>query len=287
MRTFKVARSVGAVAFAPDGASLWVGDALGRVHLLDLASGKSREVFRLVPGKPTWPVRNLFPSADGKLVLAASEYPWVLWDVGAARALPLPPDTLGRRALLSADGSMVFEGGTRGWTLWDRAAGAVRHFPKHHPATSAAFSRDGARVAARSYQGPGMTVYAPRTGETIASLSQRYGAPMVFSPDGSCLIAASLPEITVWDTATWREVSTFRVGAAFPTQLAVHPAGRLLAVAVDGPVVALSDLQGHSLGKFDWGVGKVRGLSFSPTGMTAAAGGTRGLVATWDVEDGG
>src|SRR5262249_21943628 len=89
MRTLQAARSVSAIAHTPDGASLWVGDALGRVHLLDLASGKSREVFRVVPGRPTWPVRDLVASADGKLVLASSEYPWALWDVGAARVVPL------------------------------------------------------------------------------------------------------------------------------------------------------------------------------------------------------
>src|SRR5437667_6640900 len=115
MRTVKAPRSVSALAYAPDGAALWVGDALGRVHLLDLASGKSREVFRVVPGRPTWPVRDLFASADGKLVLAASEFPWALWDVGAASALPPPPHAHEHsRALLSADGSLVFlKGGTR------------------------------------------------------------------------------------------------------------------------------------------------------------------------------
>ncbi len=286
MRTFQIARSIGPLAHVPDGKALWVGDAFGRVHQLDFDSGTAREVFRVASGRSTWPVQHLGASADGKFLLAASAFPWVLWDVEAARSVPPPPLAAeSRRALLSPDGSMVFlSGGTRGWTLWDRRAGEVRHFRDYPPATAATFSPDNTRLAVRSYTGPGMTVYDTRSGAPVAALSQGFGDPTLFSADGSRLIGASLPEITVWDTTTWRAAARFRVGAAFPRYVALHPTGKLLAVSVDGPLVSFSDLQGRSRGRFDWGVGKVRGLSFAPDGLTAAVGGTRGLVAVWDVD---
>jgi hypothetical protein len=48
--------------------------------------------------------------------------------------------------------------------------------------------------------------------------------------------------------------------------------------------LSLWDIEGRSRGRFNWEIGKVQALAFAPDGMTAAAGGSRGKVAVWDVE---
>lgn len=80
---------------------------------------------------------------------------------------------------------------------------------------------------------------------------------------------------TGWDTATKKP----------PLEIALHPSGRTLLVA-DGSkkVTAYDTGNGRPAAQYDWGIGKVGCVTYSPDGTLAAAGGEKGQVVVWDAE---
>lgn len=70
------------------------------------------------------------------------------------------------------------------------------------------------------------------------------------------------------------------------TDVAFHPAGRLLAVTSNDEVVRLYDATtGEPAGSFEWEIGRLRCVAFSADGTRAAAGSDAGKVVVWDVDD--
>lgn len=78
-----------------------------------------------------------------------------------------------------------------------------------------------------------------------------------------------------WDTVTKKP----------PLEIALHPSGRTLLVA-DGSkkVTAYDTANGKVSAQFDWGIGKIGCVTYSPDGTLAAAGGEKGQVVVWDAE---
>jgi WD40 repeat protein len=69
------------------------------------------------------------------------------------------------------------------------------------------------------------------------------------------------------------------------TGVAFHPCGEFLAATSYDNTVKLYDTHDwRRAAAFDWDVGRLRGVAFSPDGMLAAAGGDRGQVVVWDVD---
>lgn len=69
------------------------------------------------------------------------------------------------------------------------------------------------------------------------------------------------------------------------TGLAFHPGGRYLAATSNDATVKLYDTTTWKLAQsFDWDIGRLRSVAFSPDGMLAAAGGDRGRIVVWDVD---
>jgi WD40 repeat protein len=118
---------------------------------------------------------------------------------------------------------------------------------------------------------------------------------LAFSPDGRALAVAD-EAVTVYDTATGKPrlalppgpaVShpQFRSRCSFVFDLAYEPAGRRLATAAGDPFVRLWDATtGTEQASYDWDIGGVTAVAFSPDGCLCAAGGQDGRVAVWDVD---
>ena len=68
--------------------------------------------------------------------------------------------------------------------------------------------------------------------------------------------------------------------------LAFHPAGRWLAATSTDGTVKLYDVATWAVARtFDWGIGRLRSVAFSPDGTVAAAGGDKGRVVVWDFDE--
>ncbi len=70
------------------------------------------------------------------------------------------------------------------------------------------------------------------------------------------------------------------------TNLAFHPSGRWLAATSTDGTVKLYDVATWALARtFNWKIGRMRSVAFSPDGTVAAAGGDKGQVVVWDFDE--
>ncbi len=102
-------------------------------------------------------------------------------------------------------------------------------------------------------------------------------------PDGGRVIYAAgdhLRCVPLTGTGGWVTVTKKP-----PLEIALHPNGRTLLVA-DGSkkVTAYDTDNGRPAAQYDWGIGKVGCVTYSPDGTLAAAGGEKGQVVVWDAE---
>jgi WD40 repeat protein len=274
------------------GGGLLSGHAFGYVHAWDLAAGTSRQLFRIAgPGR--WDVTGLAVAADGSRVVAASVYQGVAdWEVQSER-LVLPdrsgPWPWGRCFSLAPDGRTLATGTHASndvflWGLPDfqllRTLRGTRDFIQ-----ALAFAPDG-RTLAVGRLGKVWRILDVADGKEWARVEGDHLVETgAFSPTGELLATTGGNTVHLWETATWRCRATFKMGPAYVRQLVFHPGGKLLATIGDSPVLSLWDTQtGQPRGKLNWQIGKLHSLAFAPDGMTAAVGGSRGLVV-WDIED--
>ena len=69
------------------------------------------------------------------------------------------------------------------------------------------------------------------------------------------------------------------------TALCFSPESRLLLTGTGTGVCALhNSIVGQVSAMFDWGIGLIHSIAFSPDGLTCAAGGEHGQVVVWDVD---
>jgi WD40 repeat protein len=69
------------------------------------------------------------------------------------------------------------------------------------------------------------------------------------------------------------------------TGLAFHPSGRYLAATSNDATVKLYDTSTWQVAQaYNWDIGRLRSVAFSPDGMLAAAGGDKGKIVVWDVD---
>src|SRR5262249_43339314 len=113
----------------------------------------------------------------------------------------------------------------------ERAAIPVKD---RHTITDVAFSPDGKQLAVASLGSAMIWIYEPDTGKEGKFLTARQKQVncVAFSPDGVNLAAGGadkVPNLELWDVATWKPNKAL-TGHEFPVQsLAFHPKGNQLA----------------------------------------------------------
>jgi WD40 repeat protein len=249
-----------ALAFAPGGKLLAVGENAEHACLWDASAGKV--LHRLKRANLGGAIRSLLDrlATDGRTVAIAGGH-LRFWDAATGKeltwggtpnpsALALAP---GGRTLACNEG--LSDPGDRTLALWNRATGRRLH--RLHPA-------------------PGRLRGSARHASAITALA--------FAPDGKTLVSATLGRtVRFWNVATGQLVR----------RLGNLPPADALALSPDGKTLALGNDHGY-LGLFHAATGKpvrppaghrgaISALAFSPDGATLASGSWDDTVGLWDV----
>jgi len=131
-------------------------------------------------------------------------------------------------------------------------------------------------------------VHRVSDGKRLAQLETRHrlGA-WEFTPDGGTLLARVQSRLYAWDA---RAGGAGRLAVRHPTgrhfrSVAVHPGGATLAGITGDNGVSLFDLaSGDLLRTYDWRVGRLDRVAFTPDGTRCVVAGSSGKVLLFDVD---
>jgi WD40 repeat protein len=112
---------------------------------------------------------------------------------------------------------------------------------------------------------------------------------LVTSPDGGLLAGRSSTNFYVWDTTTWQKRFQLAWMSRFEgfSKYTFHPTQPILAAIQRGQTLVkyLDVNTGKPIAKFQWKLGEMREVAFSPDGTLAAAGSASGKIVVWDVDE--
>lgn len=276
-------QDIWSLAFSPDGTQLAVAGSASTVQLWDLQTRKARPL--LGPKGPHRVV--LFRDADRLL----SVQPYGVRECHLTRKSPR--EWLGESwnfigATLTADGAGLILVGQKNYmgqvmrleldTLtsgWHQPHPRIPHVAELLP--------DSHLVIAGSQQ---IDVRDPLTGEAAEhSFSHADGVPKVsVHPAGNRLAVTAG---TVLALLGLPEGVTHRLrneGRKHFTDVAYHPTGTSLLVSCNDATVRVYDEHLKEQAAFDWELGPIRRVGFSPDGMRAVAAGKTGRLVVWDVD---
>jgi WD40 repeat protein len=268
--------SVESVAFSPGEQVLAVGDLSGHVGLWDTATGKRTAALADASS-----VQQVAFSPGGTMLATGDVRSQVsLWDVATGKRAALMTEGSGpvNTVAFSPDGKTLATGGdtgtdgtgTGGVSLWDTATGKrIAVLISSANVFSVAFSANGKSLAVGSVNGFGVLDIATRQW-TFATATGSNVVSVAFSPDDKTLAAGTgSGSVTLWSTATWRQVSTLPIGASVDG-VAFSPNGGTLAVGDASGNLSLWDTSTRRRTSSVAEGSPVGSLAFNPNGQVLA-----------------
>lgn len=226
------------IQYSPDGALIVTGDQAGMIRMWNAHTGVLLWSHPAA-AEPVW--RTVFNSKS-TLLASASGFSGdtgaiQLWDVTTGSAVSLlsqlptksiafSPDGLTLAAATEEDKTVV--------TLWDIPTRARRSSfsSEIRLILGLAYSPNGKLLAAVTSDNTAQLLDAA-TGELLAVLGEPGGfntrSDVVFSPDGSILVAVRDDLVLLWDTDTYREVAILTGHVGRVIQVDFSPDGKLIA----------------------------------------------------------
>jgi WD40 repeat protein len=264
----------------------------GRLLLLDPAC-REQPSF-LADGRNF--IRSLAFSPDGRLLAAGMGDRTVrLWDTSTLAEIAawkghtrnvvgLAFSADGRLlATGSADYSHLHKNGE--FKLWDVKTGQERaHRSDPDGIWSLAFSPDGRTVALGSNR---ILLWSVHTGEIVSEMPLKGNAKgLTFVPDGRLLVSAAGSEVAFWSIESGKLVARCKGHRRIISGLSASPDGRTVASgSQDGTVRFWDTGTFRQRACFDWEIGSIRSVAFSPDGSVIAAGGSReNHLILWDLD---
>ncbi len=286
--------SVTALAFSPDGRTLYTGDQAGFVLAWDLAKRASRELMRLPDeGATGRSVSQLLPTPDGghlfvedhgRLMDALAPGDGAVLDSGNGNygcAWSLVP---GRRQVMGYSyGNQL--------TLWDLDKRAKLKVPGPLANKQGIWFKqllsDGKTLLTYrrgKKEAEVLQLWAFGTGKLIGNLSPSPTDlyPCDVSPDASAVAVVRQGQLWVYDIPS-RTLRVKNKAKDFGV-VVFHPGGRLLAAANKSGVRLLDAGTLDVVREHDWNIGRCRAVAFSPDGLTCAVGGSKKQFAVFDVD---
>jgi serine/threonine protein kinase/WD40 repeat protein/DNA-binding SARP family transcriptional activator len=180
-----------------------------------------------------------------------------------------------------------------GFCAYSEALSAANPQCKKPPATpfkawvfSMDYSPGGSLLAVGSEHGGGVSVWNATTGKLVFNGSGLAGDiwSVSFSPDGRRLVAASLGELLVYDTGSWKRLVRRPFGAV---GVRFSPDGRFLVGGTPANQIAIIDTRTwRTKATLVGPQGQIKDLDISPDGTKIATADFSGAVRVWDLQSG-
>jgi WD40 repeat protein len=137
--------------------------------------------------------------------------------------------------------------------------------------------------------GPYLVIRDTATGEvkeTVRYTSHHYRG-CAASPDGTRFAVMGYDKLYLWDTATWGDPTRVPGLNRWVRAMAFHPTRPILLAVQNLQTLAkyLDADTGRPIRKFQWKLGVLHSVAFSPDGALAAAGSAGGKIVVWDVDE--
>lgn len=256
---------VSRLRFLPSGRKLIMGGSAGRLTGLHLFDRDTNETYGVPPERPGAWSASFDLSHDGQgLLLSQSNMLCFrrLSDLSRSEwSVPVVPGS-GWPLFLARSRCVIF-------SRWVEAS----------TVPGGNLSREGTLLVTRD----------TRTGAVLSEVrsDSRLGSEPVISVDRSLVASHSLNAFTVFHADDFARPLAVVINDSRKefTGLAFHPSGRFLAATSNDKTVKLYETSTWQLAHaFDWQIGRLRSVAFSPDGTLAAAGGDKGKIVVWDFD---
>ncbi len=244
---------VSSVAFSPDGKRIVSGDSANMVREWDASNGKLLEKWT---GHRSFVVSVAYSADGNKIVSSGWDYLVKIWDISSDR--PKVEHEI-------PSGDIPFSGGVA----------------LDHAAKKMAFGLTDGKLV----------ILALDDGKLLAQIDASVStgaASVAFSPDGLSVVTAGRNGVvTVWDSTSGVEKSTFRGHTKAVTSVACSPDGKLIVSGSDdGTAKVWNRKNGREIVTFSKHQSSVRSVSFSPDSSSVASGSWDETIMLWDASSG-